>query len=294
MRKTLLFTLCLLVVFQSSTANKKKMMQKMNNYNLFARCFGEKFMSGYALAIWKSTEFCEEIKAPIFDTQKTFNDNSANQKDNLNALIKLISNSATLLGNKASRKKRQANGGFLNLDENDKMEFLEDVSVFKEDMHTKIGNLSCVLTQMEMLDAEGKINMAGYRLETLVPLLGNSPAGSDPLFLKKLADGYSDCEAISRTWPKASLERHSTTEIHGRHMIFFECTKKVEETMCTKFQILQWLETLYGKANVEQNVKIGLPADKYEAAVMSLNVLEAGASKEEAFVDDFFWQGSKF
>merc|ERR1712127_264032 len=49
------------------------------------------------------------------------------------------------------RKRRQANG-LLNPSEEDKEEFLED------SMETKIGNLSCVMTQLEMLDAAGNIN----------------------------------------------------------------------------------------------------------------------------------------
>merc|ERR1719237_97228 len=64
------------------------------------------------------------------------------------------------------RRKRQANG-LLNPSEEDKEEFLEDYMDFKHSMETKIGNLSCVMTQLEMLDAAGNINMETYGINKI-------------------------------------------------------------------------------------------------------------------------------
>merc|ERR1719228_1071880 len=54
------------------------------------------------------------------------------------------------------RSKRQASSGLLNADQNDFIEFLEDFGEFKESMATKMGNLTCVLTEMELLTPDLK------------------------------------------------------------------------------------------------------------------------------------------
>merc|ERR1711860_38012 len=151
--------------------------------------------------------------------------------DTLDALRNLLANPAvsSLLSN--SRGKRQA-GGLLD---------------FKEGMDSKIGNLSCVLQKMDMLKSNGDINMDHFSYRNMANKLKYSPAGSDSLFLKKMADGFSDCYDISRSWPQMSLDRNPLTKEHGRHMIFFECAKKVKVMMCTKFQLSQWMELFYGK-----------------------------------------------
>merc|ERR1712179_742211 len=151
-------------------------------------------------------------------------------------------------GGGISRGKRQAvSSGLLNPSEEDKMDFMEDLADFKEGWENKLGNLSCVLTQLDMLDAAGNINMNKFSYQSMANVLKDSPAGSDPAFVKKIADGYSDCYDISRSWPQQALDRHPVMKEHGRHMIFFECSKKIQTQMCSKFQIAQWMDVLYGK-----------------------------------------------
>merc|ERR1712127_608229 len=90
------------------------------------------------------------------------------------------------------RKRRQANG-LLNPSEEDKE---------------------------EMLDAAGNINTDFFSYESAERMAGNTPAGSDPVFLKKFVDGCSDCYDISRSFPQKALDRHPMHKEHGRHMIF--------------------------------------------------------------------------
>ena len=280
--------LSLVALFVLEAESTEKLMHKINRWNLMARCWGDDNMVGYSVKMEQAMKFCGEIRAPIFGA-KPFPGND----DKLDALRDLLANPAlSAFLNNQGRRKRQA--GLLNPDEEDKMEFMEDLSDFKEGMQTKIGNLTCVLTQMEMLDAAGNINMEAYSLRGMTPFLGNTPAGSDPVFLKKLADGFSDCYDISRNWPQVSLDRNPMKKEHGRHMIFFECAKKVEDMMCTKYEIYKWLEILYGKWDSSQNAELGLPDDKYDAAAMSMMATRDSASDEEMFIDDFFWQKSKF
>ena len=47
--------------------------------------------------------------------------------------------------------------GLVNVDEDDFVEFLDDVADFKGDMTAKMGNLSCVLTEMKLLTPEQEV-----------------------------------------------------------------------------------------------------------------------------------------
>jgi len=270
-------------------SDKRKLMHKMAKYNLMARCFGEEMMTEMALKIHQSCEECGMMQQPVSAASLPGQVNA----DTLDALRNLLANPAvsSLLSN--SRGKRQA-GGLLDVTEEDKMEFLEDLEDFKEGMDSKIGNLSCVLQKMDMLKSNGDINMDHFSYRNMANKLKYSPAGSDSLFLKKMADGFSDCYDISRSWPQMSLDRNPLTKEHGRHMIFFECAKKVKVMMCTKFQLSQWMELFYGKFDATKAVAYGLPDNKYDASAMKVKVMYNAASDEMKFVDDFFWQKSKF
>jgi len=276
-----------------------KMMQKMNKYNLLARCYGDELMTGWALQIHKSCEFCAEVQSPIFSPSQGVRPNpipapiDAAQLEALRSLLSNPSSLAALLNQDQGRRNRQA-AGLLNPTEEDKMEFLEDLADFKEGWESKLGNLSCVLTQLDMLDAAGNINMNKFSLLSLNRELRGTPAGADPVFVKKMADGYNDCYDISRSWPQQALDRHPMMKKHGRHMIFFECAKKMQMKLCTKLVIAQWLEILYGQHDSSKNAEYGLPPDKYDAAIMKVKVMEDAATEEMKFVDDFFWQKDKF
>ena len=63
--------------------------------------------------------------------------------------------------------------------------------------------------------------------------------------------------------------------------------------MCTEAQLLENLETFYGSESDEETAEriaaIGLPEDKYDAAAISIAVIQNAQSEEEKFVSDFFW-----
>merc|ERR1711878_189947 len=52
--------------------------------------------------------------------------------------------------------------GLVNVDEDDFMEFLDDVSDFKGNMASKMGTLTCVLTEMKLITPDMKINIEEY------------------------------------------------------------------------------------------------------------------------------------
>jgi len=285
--------LAIIVVFgllaTPALSDKRKLMDKIHKYNVLSRCWGEKEMHKFSMEIWEAMKYCGEAPTAMNPVALV----GDNQLDALRNLLKNPAVAALLKQQTQSspwdtlgRRKRED----YEASEEDKMEFMEDIMDFKAGMMTKFSNLSCVLTQMKMLDAEGNINMELYSMKTLYPWLKDTPAGSDPVFLKKMVDSFSDCYDISRSWPQQSLDRNPVTKKHGRHMIFFECAKKMEYKLCTKFEVSQWIESIYGdltKAN------LGLPGDKYDAAAVALMAMYSAATPEEIFVDDFFWQKSK-
>merc|ERR1719430_1601345 len=58
------------------------------------------------------------------------------------------------------RSKRQAEEGLIEIDEAAELEkFLEDYDEFKTDIGSMIGNLTCVLTKMDMLDSSLQVNL---------------------------------------------------------------------------------------------------------------------------------------
>jgi len=71
-------------------------------------------------------------------------------------------------------------------------------------------------------------------------------------------------------------------------MIYFQ---KNEKKMCAQGVMLNWLETIYGSDTEQMPADFGLPEDKYDAAAVSVMVLNNAASPEEEFVGDFFWGG---
>ena len=63
--------------------------------------------------------------------------------------------------------------------------------------------------------------------------------------------------------------------------------------MCTEAQLLENLETFYGSESDEETAEriasIGLPEDKYDAAAVSVAVIQNAMSEEEKFVERFLW-----
>ena len=89
--------------------------------------------------------------APAFNLAHIIADSPHNLKDpfkqiqftNLESLVSLW------------RTKRDT--GLVNVDEDDFVEFLDDVADFKGDMGAKLGNLSCVLTEMKLITADHEV-----------------------------------------------------------------------------------------------------------------------------------------
>merc|ERR1712080_659053 len=143
--------------------------------------------------------------------------------------------------------------------------FLEDYDEFKTDIGSMIGNLTCVLTKMDMLDSSLQVNLKLWTTDIWQQMnLKKTLAGEDPEWRQKLISGYTDCYQVASNWPQQSLDRNPITKVFGRHMIFFKCSMKQEKKMCGMAQMYSWLTTLYGNSDDFNWSQFGLPTDKYD------------------------------
>jgi len=289
--RAVLMSLAGLLLVASQTEATMKLMEKtvgeINTHRLKSDCFGEVNKKNYDLAIEGAMEKCMQL-APAFNllnmlptsdyTRGTPFDNI--QFSNLENLVSLW------------RTKRDT--GLVNVDEDDFMEFLEDLGDFKSDMASKMGNLTCVLTELKLLTPEMKINIEeftkdaaeieGFDLEA-------SPLAQDPEWWKRLVTGYQDCYDISESIPQTALNKHPLKKMFGRQMMFFKCAEKNDRMNCALGQMKQWLESHYSDSR--DMSEYGLPEDHYEAAGLTLMVKYSAASDEEKFLSNFFW-GAKW
>merc|ERR1712127_299116 len=165
----------------------------------------------------------------------------------LNPFAGLV-NRGILASLNAGRSKREVANGALEEEELEK--FLEDFDDFKQDIGTKMGNLTCVLTKMKMLDSTLQVNLEYLTNQRWNEFdVSSSLAGQDPLWRKKMVEGYMDAYSIASNWPQ---------------------------------------QTLYGNSDNFNWSQVGLPADKYDRAAVAVMVMQQAETKEEMFVKQFF------
>merc|ERR1712098_116766 len=68
---------------------------------------------------------------------------------------------------------------------------------------------------------------------------------------------------------------------------------QLQATSCAQYQIVTYMERFWGPMDDLAN-HLELPLDKYDAAKVAIGVMYNAATPEMKFVDDFFWQKSKF
>jgi len=270
----------------------EKMVGQINTHRLKAECFGEVNKNNYDKAIEGAIEKCMQL-APAFNLANIIADSPHNLKEPFKQLQFTNLDSIVSLWRDNGRSKRDT--GLVNVDEDDFVEFLDDVADFKGDVTAKMGNLSCVLTELKLLTPDMKINIEeftkdaseieGFDLEA-------SPLASDPEWWARLVKGYQDCYDISQSLPQTALDRNPMKKRFGRQMMFFHCADKNEKMNCALGQMKHWLESYYAPDERDMS-EFGFPEDKYEAAGLTLMVQYNGASEEEKFLSNFFW-GSKW
>merc|ERR1712212_924642 len=303
-----------LVSSGQAMSTREAIQRDMEKTNSDVMCWGVENVMAYRLAQYKAMEECGRsglasgmvrptnpfttlpgnLNNPFADQQNPFNRlfNKANSRNPLSALLSgnSIGNSAQHAWDSLFRSRRAAEEGLLEIDEAAELEkFLEDYDEFKTDIGSMIGNLTCVLTKMDMLDSALQVNLKLWTTDIWQQLnLKKTLAGEDPEWRQKLIGEYTDCYQVASNWPQQSLDRNPITKVFGRHIIFFKCAMKQEKKMCGMAQMYSWLTTLYGNSDDFNWSQFGLPQDKYDRAALTIMVQTEASSKEDKFVNDFF------
>merc|ERR1712243_54362 len=286
--------LALVAVVKSQGDISQRMMRQIAEYNYRSACWGQENMDNSILALIKATEKCMQME-PSFDVEAAINPQNnpfaplIQQKNPFKSLLTDDFDSLQSLW----RNKRAAAPaeGFLKATEEDLVDFLMDYQEWGENFVTSIGNMSCVSQEMGYLNDDLEINMEHYTKWDDVEGFDVSASlpGKDPELKEKFINAMTDCKAISDNWPQTSLNRNTVTKAFG-NIIFFKCANKAEKALCAMGQMYHWFEKLYGKYGEDENSEdYGLPKDKYDAAAVSIMVLDASQTPEEKAVNDFFW-----
>merc|ERR1711955_55029 len=290
----LLLVLALVALVKSQGEISKKFMKQIAMYNYKSACWGQKNVDNLILEMIKCTEKCMQ-QEPSFDVEAALMPQKnpfAPLVQQANPFKSLLSNNFDNLGSLWRNKRSASGSGFLEATQADLIDFLQDYKMWGEDLVTSIGNMTCVMQEMGLLTEDREINMEQYNNwdNTEGFDASKSLPGRDPELKEKFVTAFSDCKAIADSWPQSTLNKNPLTKAFGRNLIFFKCANKAEHMLCGMGQMYQWLEKLYGKDDgSESYAEYGLPDDKYDAAVISLMAMDAGASVEEKAVSDFFW-----
>jgi len=301
----------LATVAASSHEMMKKIHKDMMVMNSMTACWGKGNMMLYKMAIWEATEQCMQenhsnLLKPANPILSLLNQESetlpfpVNNNNPFLSSSKLQNNpfkSSRVSNNKVNawqniwnnRNKRQVEG-LLQPTEEDFKEFLADFEDFKGDIASKMGNLTCVMKKMDMLDNNLQVNMKAYSGDMWNKIdLSQTMAGQDAEWRDMLETHYKDCYDIARSFPQSALNRNPLTKVFGRHMVFFKCAKKAEAKCCGMACANDMLETLYGRNDNYDWTQHGMPANKYERAAWTMKVMYGTASPEEGAIHEFFF-----
>merc|ERR1711973_826338 len=166
------------------------MKAKFDRYNLYSKCYGEKFVYEYNKDISKAYDYCKKNPSAVakFNTGSPFTD------DDWRDLSGLVESPAVARFLPHDRSRRDAS------------DLKEEIEEQKEEIMKQI-DISHLTT-----------DVLGEYFSDAPP----NTAGTDKDFIQKFVNMIQDCKAISDNWPQAMLNRHPMMAAHGRKKIFFE------------------------------------------------------------------------
>ena len=232
-------------------STRQEIQMDMEKFNNDAMCWGVENMMYYRLAQYQAMEECSKygqfstLPAPANNPFTTLPGDAKNPWMNVpqpvdsrrNPLAKLFNRNSNSNSDKWAnlwsdflngRSKRQAEeGGLLEIDEAAELEkFLADYDEFKEDIGSMIGNLTCVMTKLDMLDSALQVNLKLWTTDVWQQLdLKKTLAGEDPEWRQKMIGGYTDCYQVSPSLFHLIYLIHLFHLIHLKHFIHLTLTR---------------------------------------------------------------------
>merc|ERR1712123_70969 len=293
----LLITLgCIVALGSGMSDTERKIWRDINSFNQQMICWGHKNTMAYTALLHEAMEQCTDFGRPKNPFTKP-----ASQFAQLQQGFQTLPQPAgdrwqKIFKNLLNRSKRQAEDGLLETTEEDKEEFQMNLAHWKIDLASSIGNMTCVLSKLNMLDENLQINMDMYTNDMWENMdLSETLAGEDPEWRNSMVGGFRDCHDIAQNWPQENLDRNPFTKVFGRHHVFFQCAKKVEEKGCAAAEMYRWLEAAYGKDDGSFDyTRFDLPKNKYERAALVTLVMYESATPAENMIGDFFYGKSNF
>ena len=262
LKLVLLVSCCVAAVSCSEISTE--LATKLHNYNLMCHCWGDNMVEA----------FYAKQKAAIMKCGGSIVDPKEE------ADTEVADDNAVEAGTEEADTDRTARGAMTK--EYRKM-FLGQLADYKTEMYSKTANLTCVLKELEQMTEDGKINIDYWSVENLTAKYSTTPAGSDPLFIKKFSEEINGCYELSMNYPKSSLNKNSFMKKFGQQYIFLGCEKKVKQTMCMKFMLKEHCEKTYGAVEIIDGMDI------YDSAAMEVKVMHEQATPEAKFIDEHFW-----
>jgi len=301
MKGALLLLGAVVAIVAGAGTYETELLRGIDIYNFRSKCWGKKNVDAYALDIEKARRECAQMES-TFDLPGHGDDGPQNPflRPNNNPFEKLTHGGDFSDLQSLWRTKREASEGLLDVDEDDFYEFLKQVKDHRHLKSNSMGNLTCVLQKIGQLTEDMEVNMEYYTtaLTAEDAEFGftwdvEGSAAIDPEWRAKIAREYNDCHEMAQSLPSISLNRNPFTRMFGRQKFFFNCADRTERRVCTEAQLLENLEAFYGSESDEETAdriaSVGLPENKYDAAAVSLAVLQNAKSEEDKFVERFLW-----
>jgi len=169
----------------------------------------------------------------------------------------------------------------------DPQEMLANFAEFKEDMTSKISNLTCVLANMGMLNKDTlQVNMDMFREGMWAEMDLSQSMAADPEWREKLVHCWETCHSIAMSIPQEALNEDPVMKVFGRQKIFMKCAMKAKKKMCLAGHAQKMLEKYHPHSEITIPGK-----DKYDMAKMAAMVMQHSKTPEMKFIEEFF-QGS--
>jgi len=278
---------------------------KLNKFNMMKTyCWGQGTMMKYFKKVGEITDECNQLEPP-FDIP-LFDGDYGDLLDDSDVNPFITSNQGfQTLPSQVGRGRRQADG-LLEVTARQRRatapptaeefeEFKGKVADFKQDAKDKIGNLTCVMSKMGMLDKNLGVNLQYFTVDFWNLMDPSEPP--KPEWKTIMVEGYEKCYKKAQSIPQDVLAATSPLfEMLGRQMDFFKCAKKVETTNCERAIYNDMLIMLYGEmsfGDIEMSAakgkECGLPMEKYERVAVSVKTKQNAATPQEEFVSNFFW-----
>jgi len=285
---------CLLALSSGESDMEMKITRDINSFNNQLICWGQKNTMKFTANLHQAMEECSDFEKPKNPYTKPANSFAKLQKGFSADAGKRWQK---IFKNYFKRDKRQAEeGGLLKATEEDRQEFGMNLAHWKLDLASSIGNMTCVLSKLNMLDDNLQVNMDLYTTGIWNYYdMSETLAGEDPQWRSSMIHGYRDCYDIAQNWPQENLDRNALSKFFGRHAVFFQCAKSVEEKGCAAAEMYRWLEAAYGKDDGSFDyTKYDMPKNKYERAALVTLVMYEQATPQENMIGDFFYGKSDF